>query len=342
MISLEGLTLTTGRSNEAGWILRTFAHYVRDGLIPNMFPEGEKEGLYHTADATLWFFHAIHRYVQLTGDRTTLQAAAAQAAWTSSSTTCAARASASAWTPPTDCCGRAQQGYQLTWMDAKVGDWVVTPRRGKAVEINALWYNALRLLEEWLREEGDERARAADWRHAPTRVRESFNRRFWYEQGGYLYDVVDAETGGNDDACRPNQVLAISLDHPVLNRDAGSRDGRGDRTPADAGGSALARARHPRLQVEILRRPALARRRISSGHGLGLADRPVHRRLAEALSRRPRAGARVARGLRPAPGRAMHRPISEVFDAEPPYTPRGCIAQAWSVAEVLRCWVKTK
>ncbi len=96
-------------SHEAGWILRTFAHYMRDGLIPNMFPEGEKEGLYHTADATLWFFHAMDRYLELTGDRATLQAAAAETAWTSSSITRAARASASAWIPRTACCGRGRR-----------------------------------------------------------------------------------------------------------------------------------------------------------------------------------------------------------------------------------------
>ena len=118
------------------------------------------EGLYHTADATLWFFHAIHRYVELTGDRTTLRLLLPKLRRHRRPPSCAARASASASTPPTVCCGRAQEGYQLTWMDAKVDDWVVTPRRGKAVEINALWYNALRLLEEWLREEeGDAQAR---------------------------------------------------------------------------------------------------------------------------------------------------------------------------------------
>src|SRR5262249_17669589 len=105
-------------------------------------------------------------------------------------------------------------GYQLTWMDAKVGDWVVTPRRGKAVEINALWYNALRLLEGWVRQEyGGRGARTlpAD----AERVQRAFNDRFWYADGGYLYDVIDGEQG-DDDACRPNQVMAISLDHPVL------------------------------------------------------------------------------------------------------------------------------
>ncbi len=188
MIGLEGLTLCTGRHREAEYILRTFGHYVRDGLIPNLFPEGTKEGLYHTADASLWFFHAVHRYLHATGDRSTLR----------------------------QLLRRGADGYQLTWMDAKVEDWVVTPRRGKAVEINALWYNALRLLAGWLREEGDPRAPEIDERAA--QAYESFNGRFWFAEGEYLYDVVDGEQG-DDPSCRPNQILAISLDHPALDPD---------------------------------------------------------------------------------------------------------------------------
>jgi len=111
---------------------------------------------------------------------------------------------------------QGQEGYQLTWMDAKVDDWVVTPRRGKAVEINALWYNALSLLAGWLREEGDPLAVQVE--ECAARAGESFNARFWYDEGGYLYDVIDGEQG-NDTACRPNQILAISLDHPVLDRE---------------------------------------------------------------------------------------------------------------------------
>ena len=108
-------------------------------------------------------------------------------------------------------------GYQLTWMDAKVDDWVVTPRRGKPVEINALWYNALRLMERWAHDARD--PAEADYRARADRVHQSFNDRFWYAAGGYLFDVVDAEGGGNDAKCRPNQVFAISLPNPVLVRE---------------------------------------------------------------------------------------------------------------------------
>ena len=215
MISLEGLTLTTGRSVEAGYILRTFAHYIRDGLIPNMFPEGENEGLYHTADATLWFFHALERYLAATNDRDTLRMLLPNLQNIVEHHLCGTRFGIGV-DPADGLLRQGQAGYQLTWMDAKVGDWVVTPRRGKAVEINALWYNALRLLEQWLREERNEEAARSIAQHA-DRVRSSFNRRFWFEGGRYLYDVVDGESG-DDSACRPNQIFAISLSHPVLDR----------------------------------------------------------------------------------------------------------------------------
>ena len=204
MISLEGLTLATGRHQEAGWILRTFAHYVRDGLIPNMFPEGENQGLYHTADATLWFFHAVARYVAVTGDRGTLARGRPHPPRHRRAPReghALRHRRRSRRRPPAP----GQEGYQLTWMDAKVDGWVVTPRRGKAVEINALWYNALRLLEGWTREEG-RAGDAARLGALAERTQRSFNERFWYAEGGYLYDVVDAEGGGNDPACRPNQV----------------------------------------------------------------------------------------------------------------------------------------
>ncbi|HZQ59891.1 MAG TPA: amylo-alpha-1,6-glucosidase, partial [Casimicrobiaceae bacterium] len=187
MISLEGLTLVTGRHREAGFILRTFARYVRDGLIPNMFPDGSNEGLYHTADATMWFFHALDRYVQATGDRDTL---ALIVPVLRSIVQCHVRGTrfGIGVDERDGLLHEGAEGYQLTWMDAKVGDWVVTPRRGKPVEINALWYNALRLFAGWLEEFGyadearDIAARAElAWR--------SFNARFWYEPGGYLYDV---------------------------------------------------------------------------------------------------------------------------------------------------------
>jgi predicted glycogen debranching enzyme len=341
MISLEGLTLTTGRHNQAGWILRTFAYYVRDGLIPNMFPEGQKEGLYHTADATLWYFHALHRYVQLTGDRATLDLILPKLADIIDHHIRGTRFGIGM--DPADALLRqGAEGYQLTWMDAKVDDWVVTPRRGKAVEINALWYNALRLMEHWLRDAKEE-ARAAGIGEIASRVRESFNRRFWYEEGGYLYDVVDAESGGDDHSCRPNQVIAISLDNPILD---GSR------------WQAVMDVVTARLLTPVgLRSLAPGSPEYKSKYygDLRSRDAAYHQGTVWAWL----IGPYVDAWLKLHPGKQAEArqflagfvphfneqcigSISEVFDAEAPYTPRGCIAQAWSVAEVLRCWVKTR
>src|SRR5438132_626553 len=193
MISLEGLTLTTGRHIEAGYILRTFAHYINQGLIPNMFPEGEQKGLYHTSDATLWYFHAIEKYLAATGDRDTLELLLPKLIDIIDHHVRGTRFGIGV--DPTDGLLRqGEEGYQLTWMDAKVGDWVVTPRRGKPVEINALWYNALRLMETWTREEMDE-TEAAKYADLATRAYESFNKRFWFDAGGYVYDLIDGESG---------------------------------------------------------------------------------------------------------------------------------------------------
>ncbi len=339
MISLEGLTLCTGRQREAGYILRTFGHYVRDGLIPNMFPEGTKEGLYHTADATLWFFHAIHRYLLATDDRSTLRQLLPTLKSIVEHHVAGTRFGIGV-DPADGLLRQGAKGYQLTWMDAKVDDWVVTPRRGKPVEINALWYNALRLMTEWLRQEGDPMAVETD--DYAERARESFNRRFWYADGGYLYDVVDGE-GGDDTACRPNQIFAISLDRPVLDKDR-------------------------RLPVfEVVRDQLLTPvglRSLAPGHrdykaqyygDLRARDAAYHQGTVWGWLVGPfvdawlklypddKAGARrCLEGFEAHLNDAGVGTLSEIFDAEPPYTPRGCIAQAWTVAEVLRAWLLTE
>ena len=275
MISLEGLTLTTGRHAEAGYILRTFAHYVRDGLIPNMFPEGEREGLYHTADATLWFFHAVDRYLARHRRPARRCGSCCPSCSTSCATTSRAPASASASTRRTACSARAPRATSSPGWTPRSDDWVVTPRRGKAVEINALWYNAL-LPARGLAARGARRRRRPS--RSPTSAsaaRESFNRRFWYAEGGYLYDVVDGEDG-DDPACRPNQVLAISLDHPVLDRERWEPvlDVVRARLLTPVGLRSLAPG-PSRLQAALLRRPPRPRRGLSSGDGVGLAHRAV-------------------------------------------------------------------
>jgi predicted glycogen debranching enzyme len=340
MISLEGLTLMTGRQNEAGWILRTFAHYIRDGLIPNMFPEGERDGLYHTADATLWFFHAIHRYVQITDDRATLKLLLPRLMDIIEHHRNGTRFGIG-MDPKDALLHQGQQGYQLTWMDAKVGDWVVTPRRGKAVEINALWYNALRLMEKWLLEEGQETA-LSRMSETADRVRESFNRRFWYEEGGYLYDVVDAENGGSDNACRPNQIFAISLDHPVLNEAHWQQvmDVVTDRLLTPVGLRSLAPG-HQDYKAKYfgdLRSRDAAYHQGTVWAWLIGPYVDAWRKLNPGKEAEAR---QLLAGLAAHLNEACIGSVSEVFDAEEPYTPRGCVAQAWSVAELLRCWVNT-
>ena len=340
MISLEGLTLCTGRQREAGYILRTFGHYVRDGLIPNMFPEGTKEGLYHTADASLWYFHAIHRYLQATDDRSTLRQLLPKLKSIFEHHIKGTRFGIGV-DPGDGLLRQGEPGYQLTWMDAKVEDWVVTPRRGKAVEINALWYNALRLLTDWLREEGDPLAPHVEpW---AARAYESFNARFWYGEGGYLYDVVDGEQG-DDPACRPNQILAISLDHPVLQRDRWSPvfEVARARLLTPVGIRSLApghRDYKAQYYGDLRARDAAYHQGTAWGWLAGaLVDAWLK------LNPQDRAGARAAclEGFVSHLSEAGVGTLSEIFDAEAPYTARGCIAQAWTVAEVLRAWLLTE
>jgi predicted glycogen debranching enzyme len=339
MISLEGLTLVTGRQIEAGFILRTFAHYIRDGLIPNLFPEGGKEGLYHTADATLWFFHAIARYVEYTRDLETLRLLIPRLQDIIEHHLRGTRFGIQV-DPRDGLLRQGEQGYQLTWMDAKVGDWVVTPRRGKAVEINALWYNALRLLEGWVRaEKGDEAARPLAG-HA-DKARQAFNERFWYAPGGYLYDVVDGEQG-DDSACRPNQVFAISLDHPVLDssRWLPVLKSVHQRLLTPVGLRSLAPG-HPDYKAKYY--GDLRSRDVAYHQGTvwGWLIGPFIDAWLKVYPK-DRAGARhFLDGLVAQLSDACIGSLSEVWDAEEPFTPRGCIAQAWSVAEVLRSWVKT-
>ena len=169
-------------------------------------------------DATLWMFHALDRYLEATGDRETLRLMLPVL-----TEIVAAHLKGTHFgigvDPNDGLLRQGAEGYQLTWMDAKVGDWVVTPRRGKAVEINALWYNALSLLVRWLSEEGDDGQASVIGQNA-DQTRRAFNERFWYSEGGYLYDVIDGESG-NDAACRPNQLIAISrCSYPVLERAA--------------------------------------------------------------------------------------------------------------------------
>jgi predicted glycogen debranching enzyme len=342
MISLEGLTCTTGRHREAGWILRTFGQYIRDGLIPNMFPDGANEGLYHTADATLWFFHALDRYLQTTGDTVTLEVLLPKMQEIVRHHLQGTRFGIKV-DPADGLLVQGEEGYQLTWMDAKCDGWVVTPRRGKAVEINALWYNALCLLESWTRAAGDA-AQADELKEDAAACRRSFNERFWYEQGRHLFDVVESRdmNGRDDPACRPNQLLAVSLEHAVLERERWEPvlNVVREKLLTPVGLRSLA-PDHPDFKPtyhgDLKTRDAAYHQGTVWGWLIGPfidAWLKVHPE--------DRAGARkLLEGFLPHLDEACVGSISEVFDAVPPFHPRGCVAQAWSVAEVLRCWVLT-
>lgn len=339
MISLDGLTLGTGRHNEAGYILRTFAHYVRDGLIPNFFPDGTNEGLYHTADATLWFFHAIDRYLAVTGDRATLRHILPVLRDIVAQHIRGTRFGISV-DQADGLLREGAEGYQLTWMDAKVDGWVVTPRRGKPVEINGLWYNALRLLEGWVRDEAGE-ADARPLAERAEQARRSFNARFWYAQGGYLYDVVDGE-GGDDAACRPNQVLAMSLCHPVLEKERWEPVLRvvTERLLTPVGLRSLAPGHpdyKPRYYGDLRSRDAAYHQGTVWAWLIG----PYIDAFLRVYPDRTADARKLLARFEPELSEAGIGTIAEIFDADPPFTPRGCISQAWSVAEVLRCWLKT-
>jgi predicted glycogen debranching enzyme len=307
-----------------------------------MFPDGANEGLYHTADATLWFFHALDRYLKITDDRVTLEVLLPKMLDIVRHHLEGTRFNIHV-DPRDGLLVQGAEGYQLTWMDAKCDGWVVTPRRGKAVEINALWYNALRLLEGWTRDAGEE-ARADELKRHADLCERSFNERFWYEEGGHLYDVVESEEmrGGDDPACRPNQLLSISLEHAVLERARWE--------------SVLNVAREKLLTPVGLRSLAPGSPDYKPRYfgDLRARDAAYHQGTVWAWLIGPfidawlkvhpedRAGARrFLEGFEEHLGQACLGSISEIFDAEEPFTPRGCIAQAWSVAEVLRCLALT-
>jgi predicted glycogen debranching enzyme len=347
MISLDGLTLCTGRWKEAEYILRSFANYIRNGLIPNMFPEGQQSGLYHTADATLWFFHAVDRYFTATGDAETLEFLLPHLVevieWHQRGTDFGIGVD-----PADGLLRQGAVGYQLTWMDAKVGDWVVTPRRGKAVELNALWYNALRLAAEWLSLIKKDDQNCVRFTEEADRVYAEFQRRFWNPQLKCLFDVVDSprEQDGqlvdphDDPSIRPNQVIALSLKYPVLAEDKWTAVldvvkaqlltpvGLRSLSPDDPNYKA-------RYDGDLYTRDA--------AYHQGTVWPWLIGPFCDAWRRTyPEDHQSVAGFLRAFKDHLCDDgvgTISEIFDADPPFTPRGCMAQAWSVAEVLRSYL---
>jgi predicted glycogen debranching enzyme len=335
MIALPGLTLSTGRPEDGAAILRSFSPHVRDGLLPNNFPDrGDADPAYNTVDASLWYVIAIGRHVEATADRAVLDQLLPVVREIVDCHISGTRFGIG-MDASDGLLSAGEPGLQLTWMDARIGDWVVTPRIGKPVEINALWYNALRYLAAWLSNAGDEGATM--YTDLADRVLASFRARFVRDDDDHLADVVDGPTG-DDRRLRPNQVFAISLPHPLLEGDAARRllDSV-DRSLATSYGLRTLSPADPDYRGDYggdqLRR--------DSGYHQG----PVWTWLAGAYVE---AHLRVHRDVGAA--RSILAPfedhlrdaglgtVSEILEGDPPHTPRGCIAQAWGVAEVLRAW----
>jgi predicted glycogen debranching enzyme len=334
MIALPGLTLATGRYDDARSILLEFTKHVDRGMLPNRFPDANEQPEYNTVDATLWYFEAIRQYVEHTGDRATVVSQLYPVLtdimqWHFRGTRHGIRVEDDGLLQ----CG--EPGVQLTWMDAKIGDWVVTPRYGKPVEIQALWHNALAFMADVASWVGNP-AESERWATLAARARASFDEKFWNPQLQCLYDVVNGEQ--NDSSIRPNQIFVVSLPHPMLSaekckavvetvhRELLTPFGLRTLARTDAqyhptyGGDAFSRdsAYHqgtvwPWLigafltaYVKVFGDPAI----------------PKAKSWLTCLEQHLSAG-----GL---------GQVSEVFDADPPYRAGGCIAQAWSVAELLR------
>ena len=340
MIALPGLTLVTGRSDVAKSILLAFARHVDRGMLPNRFPDAGEAPEYNTVDATLWFIEAVRAVVQHTSDyefvRDNLYSVLVDIIdWHVRGTRYGIRVDADGLL------ASGEPGVQLTWMDAKVGDWVVTPRQGKAVEIQALWYNALRIMGDLARQFGDAagRQRYADMAALAQR---NFNAQFWNEASGCLYDVVDGET--RDASIRPNQVFALSLAHTmpssekarsildVIERDLLTPYGLRSLAPNDA-------QYRGRYQGDPWHRDSAYHQGTVWPWLMGpfiTAYVKVNGGSAQARQRSAAWLAALEQHLKEG-GLGQ---ISEIFDGDAPHHPCGCMAQAWSVAELLRASIE--
>jgi len=342
MISLPGLTLATGRSEDAAAILSTFAQYVVDGLLPNNFPDhsGVIPG-YNTGDATLWYVLAVYAYYQATHDMALVDQLLPVLRdiidWHRRGTRYHIGID-----PADGLLHAGEPGVQLTWMDAKVGDWVVTPRIGKPVEINALWYNVLRILTTFFADRGDKAAQ--EYSALADEVHTSFRSRFKgtennHADQSYLADVVDGPDG-DDFTMRPNQIFAVSLPFPLV-------DGPEAKSVVDAVGRTL-------LTTYGLRSLSPDNPAYHGDYGGDQARRdgayhqgPVWTWLMGAyveahyrVYRDPGAALTLLQPFEHHLRDAGLGSISEILEGDPPHLPNGCFAQAWGVAEVLRVWRK--
>ncbi|MBC7925929.1 MAG: glycogen debranching protein, partial [Bryobacteraceae bacterium] len=345
MIALPGLCLVTGRFAVAQQILEAFAGLVSQGMLPNVFPDNGKTPEYNTVDATLWYFEAIRAYLAYTGDtgfalRVLYPVLCDIIGWHLSGTRFGIHVGGDSLL----CAG--EEGSQLTWMDARIGDWVVTPRRGKPVEIQALWYNALCTFAG-IAALAKDREQEQTAREIAAKAKLSFNEQFWNASGGCLFDVVS--DAGNDATMRPNQIFAVSLHHTMLTQDRLTQD----------------RARQVVQSVQDELFTPLGLRSLSPHEpdyrphyqgGVRERDSAYHQGavwpwlMGPFLKAWCRVHDRSEQSLTQA--RQWLKPfqqhlsdacvghISEIADAEWPHAPRGCVAQAWSTAELLRAAVE--
>ncbi|MDX2099220.1 MAG: amylo-alpha-1,6-glucosidase [Leptolyngbyaceae cyanobacterium bins.59] len=332
MISLPGLTLVTGRPEIARSILHTYARYVHQGMLPNRFPDAGEEPEYNTVDATLWYFQAVRAYYMATEDEDLLRnlfpVLAEIIDWHCRGTRYNIHLD-----PADGLLYAGEPGVQLTWMDAKVGDWVVTPRTGKPIEVNALWYNAVRIMAQIARRIGKP---YQEYEAIADRALARFSR-FWNGDLGYCYDVLDGP-GGDDASLRPNQLLAVSLPESPFSpaQQEAIVDVCGRALLTSHGLRSLA-PDHPQYQGRYggnpLQRDGAYHQGTVWGWFLGpfvLAHLRVHGDLTQARQfLEPMAHHLLAHGM---------GSLSEIFEGDAPMPPRGCIAQAWTVAEVLRVW----
>jgi predicted glycogen debranching enzyme len=337
MIALPGLTLATGRRDVAASVLRTFAGFVSEGMLPNRFPDAGEKPEYNTVDATLWYFSAIDQYVAASGDRALVAELYPVLLAIAEAHLKGTRYGIHADTDGLLYAG--ERGVQLTWMDAKVGDWVVTPRIGKPVEINALWYRALVVMQSFaalLEDQLAERRFAA----LAGNVLRSFRRRYWSAERGYLADVVDGPDGAADLALRPNQIFAVSIDPGLL-------EARHARAVVDVCARRLwtplgLRSLAPSDPAYVARYGGVPSERDAAYHQgtvwswllgpFALAHWHVYRDAAAARHWLDGIAAHLRQGC--------IGQVSEIFDGAPPHRPEGCFAQAWSAAEVLRAWLE--
>jgi predicted glycogen debranching enzyme len=340
MISLPGLTIATGRTEIARSILLTFAKYVDKGMLPNRFPDAGDVPEYNTVDATLWYFEAIRSYYDATTDDDLLAELFPVLAeiidWHCRGTRYNIHLD-----PSDGLLYAGETGVQLTWMDAKVDDWVVTPRIGKPIEINALWYCALRSIAKFARQLGKP---YREYEALADRTLIKFSR-FWNADTGYCYDVLDSPDG-DDASLRPNQIFAVSLPGIGANAYAPLLTPDRQRCIVDTCGRSLLTSyglrslapSDPQYQGHYggsqLQRDRAYHQGTTWGWLLGsfvLAHLQVYKNPTQARQfLEPMAHHLMAHGL---------GTCSEIFDGDAPMAPRGCIAQAWTVAEVLRAWV---